>query len=626
MDLKEDTRPRILVLISHYLPGHKCGGPVRSVSAFVDRFQSEFDIFLVCQDRDLGESFPYPHIASDTWIPYNGSHIQYVAGKSITFHRLFSLMREIRPEVVYLNSLFSPAYTLAPLIARRLLLPQPGVVLAPRGTLGPGALELKKQKKQIFLAAVRRTSIFRDVIWQASSEREADDVRANFGPPAKVRIAPVLVPEPDDGLTEQRELLRSPKERGSAEVVFVSRISPVKNLLAALGYLERIEGAIRLTIVGPAENLEYWAQCCRTIEALPSNVKVEYLGSVSHDEIHAILARHHLLLFPTFSENFGHVIAESLSSGTPVLISDQTPWRNLTALNAGWDLPLDRPEAFVQTLNEFLDLDDWGFRAMSKAARELAAEVVNNPATVEANRELFREALAVGATRQASPDVRRGRRTRNARDTLYPLLKRALDMVMATTLLVLLAPLLFTIGVGVFLTSGRPILFSQVRPGLNGAPFHLLKFRTMSVVAEGREQDAERITVLGAFLRQWSLDELPQLLNILKGEMSFVGPRPLLERYLPYYTPAERARFSVRPGITGWAQINGRNHLSWNDRLALDTWYVGNRSIGLDCLILIRTAGQVLKRNGFASDPESLMLNLDDERSLGEGALPRNEA
>jgi len=182
------------------------------------------------------------------------------------------------------------------------------------------------------------------------------------------------------------------------------------------------------------------------------------------------------------------------------------------------------------------------------------------------------------------------------------LIKRAFDILFSLAALILLSPLMGAIALAVRVTLGQPVLFRQERPGLHERPFTLLKFRTMTDARDERGvllSDAERVTGLGRFLRSTSLDELPELINVLRGEMSLVGPRPLLMSYLPHYTPTQRRRHEVRPGITGLAQINGRNALAWEQRFALDVWYVDHRSIGLDLKIIALTFWKVIKREGI---------------------------
>jgi len=198
------------------------------------------------------------------------------------------------------------------------------------------------------------------------------------------------------------------------------------------------------------------------------------------------------------------------------------------------------------------------------------------------------------------------------------MLKRLLDVVAASVGLMVSGPIMIVVAIMIRATMGSPVLFRQRRPGLDGRIFTVLKFRTMSVDRDRERQsqfDAHRVTPLGRILRHTSLDELPQLFNVLRGDMSLVGPRPLLPEYLPYYSNRELLRHTVRPGITGWAQVNGRNRLSWDDRLALDVWYVEHRSMLLDLRILYLTAIRVLQRRDIELDPQVSLMPLDQERS-----------
>jgi lipopolysaccharide/colanic/teichoic acid biosynthesis glycosyltransferase len=184
----------------------------------------------------------------------------------------------------------------------------------------------------------------------------------------------------------------------------------------------------------------------------------------------------------------------------------------------------------------------------------------------------------------------------------YPTVKRLLDLTLALLGLVLLAPLLLVVALVVRLGLGRGIFFRQVRPGKGGRPFTLIKFRTMTEDRDATGKllpDAQRLTAWGRFLRGTSLDELPELVNVVRGEMSLVGPRPLLMRYLDRYTPEQRRRHDVRPGITGLAQVHGRNALTWEERFALDAWYVDHLSFWLDCKVLLSTFRVVLSRRGI---------------------------
>lgn len=185
-----------------------------------------------------------------------------------------------------------------------------------------------------------------------------------------------------------------------------------------------------------------------------------------------------------------------------------------------------------------------------------------------------------------------------------PALKRAFDLVVSASALVILSPVFAVVGIMVRRKMGSPALFRQQRPGLEGRPFEMVKFRTMRDAAspDGTPlPDAERLTPFGRWLRATSLDELPELWNVLRGEMSLVGPRPLLMEYLPLYSPEQARRHDVRPGITGWAQVNGRNALSWERKFELDVWYVDRHNLWLDLKIIMMTLGGTLRQDGISA-------------------------
>jgi lipopolysaccharide/colanic/teichoic acid biosynthesis glycosyltransferase len=200
------------------------------------------------------------------------------------------------------------------------------------------------------------------------------------------------------------------------------------------------------------------------------------------------------------------------------------------------------------------------------------------------------------------------------------MIKRIFDLFAALLALVLLAPVLAVVGWQIRRKLGSPVLFRQVRPGLRGRPFEMVKFRTMrdALDAHGKPlPDSERMTPFGNFLRSVSLDELPEVWNVLKGDMSLVGPRPLLMEYLPLYSPEQARRHEVRPGVTGWAQINGRNALSWEDKFKLDVWYVDHQSLWLDLKILVLTVKKVFVREGISAAGEATMPRFMGSKSVG---------
>ncbi|MFK3818839.1 sugar transferase [Pseudomonas sp. NPDC089407] len=197
------------------------------------------------------------------------------------------------------------------------------------------------------------------------------------------------------------------------------------------------------------------------------------------------------------------------------------------------------------------------------------------------------------------------------------MLKRLFDVLAASIGLFLLSPVIAIVALMIHRRLGSPVLFRQVRPGMHGKPFEMVKFRTMRDAVDARGNvlpDAERMTPFGSFLRASSLDELPELWNVIKGDMSLVGPRPLLMEYLPLYNAEQARRHEVRPGVTGWAQINGRNALSWEDKFKLDTWYVDKRTFWLDLKIIFLTVRKVVVRDGISAQGEATMARFTGSR------------
>ncbi|MRS11750.1 MAG: glycosyltransferase [Actinobacteria bacterium] len=317
-------------------------------------------------------------------------------------------------------------------------------------------------------------------------------------------------------------------------------------------------------------------------------------------DLPAILAASDALLLCSEREGLNRSVLEAMAAGIPVIGTATRGIADAVSDAEGWIVPKDDPVTLAAAIDEAAadpaERDRRGAAAHERAVREFALEGV-----LEAYDALFAEALTLGADTPLPARIP------------YDSAKRALDVVFAVLLLVLLSPVLLLTALVSLLTMGSPVLFRQQRPGRYGRIFTMLKFRTMRETPGATDDvtavasDAERLTGFGSFLRATSLDELPQLWNILRGEMSFIGPRPWLVEYLPHYTPAQARRHEVRPGITGWAQVNGRNELSWDERIALDVHYVDNRSFGLDLRILGRTILAVLKREGISAEGEATM-------------------
>jgi glycosyltransferase involved in cell wall biosynthesis len=387
--------------------------------------REDFDFQIVTGDRDVGASLPFENVTFDDWQLVGEVEVFYASFAWMAPYALRRLLNGVRWDVLYLNSFFSPRFTITPLVLRRLGLINRGpVVLAPRGELSPGALRLKRAKKRCFLWLARLVGLYRDVIWQASSEREAADIREWFpggatdaSSNARIRIAGNLtagdVSKFEYGGSKRHIFLATdlvlgntsgvtPKGRGktpgSLNIVFLSRISPMKNLDYALNIVSRLNGRVSFDIYGPVDAGKdggYWLQCQRLMDEMPPSVKVDYKGVVEPNRVGSVFSQYDVFLLPTRGENFGHVIAESLCAGCPVVISDQTPWRNLEEGRAGWALPLDRQSTFVEVLQRLLEMDAEEHKGLSNGARRFALIALNSDEAVRQNRELFEYAASL---------------------------------------------------------------------------------------------------------------------------------------------------------------------------------------------------------------------------------------
>jgi glycosyltransferase involved in cell wall biosynthesis len=366
-------RGSILIFVDHYLPGYRAGGPVQTLSALVESLGSKFSLFIVTSDRDLGDEQPYQDIPTSRWVRVGAARCIYLSRRQRSWARLRRIMSTTPHDLIYLNSLFSWALGIKPLLLWRLrAVPHAPLVLAPRGQLDPGALKFKRDKKAIFLLAARVFRLYDGVTWQATSETEAAHIRAS----ARVEVVPNLM---RPVAAHPRSITR---KSGPLRIVFLSRISPKKNLIFALEVLSLVRTDVEFAIYGPIEDQRYWSRCVRLMHKLPSSVRATYEGPAEHTSVEAIFRGADLFFLPTKAENFGHVIAEALSAGCPVLISDQTPWRNLETLGVGWDLPLERPERFQQVIERWAQASDEERTRLSRAATVLASRMISDSDTI----------------------------------------------------------------------------------------------------------------------------------------------------------------------------------------------------------------------------------------------------
>lgn len=319
---------RVLMTSGFFEPGFRAGGPIRSIAGIVDTLSEQIDLTLVTGDRDLGATEPYPRL-SGTWVPRGRAKIFYLDIRSV--RQWWGLLRQLRSQrfdLLYVNSFWSPVFTAVPILAVRLgLIRARQVLLAPRGELAGAALEQKKRKKRIAFRSWRFLLRSVPLTWHASSELEAGDIRSAV-PGAVVHTSTNQVALPREPL--RIETTAEPTLR----LVFVGRISPMKNLDLVIRAAGLLRSPATLDIFGPRTDPDYWAFCQRLMKDARNGAEIEYRGELPPDQVRATFARYDAFVFPTRGENFGHVIAESLSASCPVICSGNTPW-NATLANGG---------------------------------------------------------------------------------------------------------------------------------------------------------------------------------------------------------------------------------------------------------------------------------------------------
>jgi glycosyltransferase involved in cell wall biosynthesis len=395
-------KPKVLTFTAFYLPGYRGGGPIRTISNMVDRLSDDFDFKIVTADRDAGDSSAYPDIQVDQWNHVGRASVFYASPANRSIWKIARLMRETPHDILYLNSFFSPRFTLTPLFAQWLrMVPQRTLIVAPRGEFSVGALGIKAWKKSPFVNLARVAGFFRRALWHASTDFEATDIQRVFhGKGAQVHVARNPIVAPDLFSTKFGSIGRRYQPEGPTDVLhicFLSRIAPIKNLEFALRVLSRVKARVLFNIYGPREDLVYWESCAALIEKLPANIAVKVCGAVAHDEVRDVMGEHDVLFVPSLGENFGHVFMESLAAGVPILVSDQTPWRDLASHGVGWDLPLNQPGRFVDAIEEAAVMSPSKKRDIKVRCFEFAQEKALDKGAVDLNRALFETALRLRA-------------------------------------------------------------------------------------------------------------------------------------------------------------------------------------------------------------------------------------
>lgn len=380
----------ILLFIDWFLPGYKSGGPVTSNANMIRWLSSYINFKVVTRNSDYTEpEIIYPNILSDTWVSQDSFKCWYFSEKRLSVFSIYKILKNNYSEIIYINGIYSFYFSLLPLIISKWLSKEK-IIVSPRGMLSQQALMVKSFKKKTFIFFVKFLGFYKNVAFHCTSEQEMKDVHTVLGKNKNVVFAQNF-PKPISSVKNKYQ-----KVPGKLKLTYLARISPEKNLLFILKLLSEIkEIEIQLEIYGSIYNHDYWNECKNIIKSIPSNIKVEYNNAISPDEVPGVLAETGFMVLPTTGENFGHSILESLSVGTPVLISDKTPWsfnmnRN-NNVNAGWDISLDDKNSWLERIQYISLLDHDSYIKHSEAAYEFAKKFINDESVLKANLKMFSE-------------------------------------------------------------------------------------------------------------------------------------------------------------------------------------------------------------------------------------------
>ncbi|WP_066221437.1 glycosyltransferase family 4 protein [Formosa haliotis] len=378
----EHPKKKILIFIDWFLPGTRSGGPVRSYANLIAHFKDEFEFLIVTRDTDYCENEPYKAITSNSWNSINdNTKVYYISNDQLNKQTIKSLIAETTFDIGYINGIYSLNFSILPLYyLKKSNMP---VVVAARGMLNPQAFSVKKGRKKMFLKLAKQYGLYKNIMFHATNEAEKQHIINNTGN-SNVLVAANLPRLISDENSKRQKL------ENVAKMVCIARISREKGTHHILHALIPVEDAtIILDLYGPIYDSVYWDECKEIIKKLPKSVTVTHKGVIDGDEVPNVIRDYEFLVLLSEGENFGHAILEGLSAGCPVIISDQTPWRDLESKSIGWDLPLKDTNSITEVLIKAAKMDADSYKEWSEAAYNYAKVFCENPEVLEANRQLF---------------------------------------------------------------------------------------------------------------------------------------------------------------------------------------------------------------------------------------------
>lgn len=378
---------KIALFIDWYIPAYKAGGPVKSIANLVALLKHKADFYIITGDRDEGNIISFNNIALNKWHSNDDYNVIYLSPKKQTIEEYTGILKTINPDLIYINGIYSNNFSIKPLLVSNKL--KVKTIIAPRGMLGAGALAIKPFKKKVFLRIFNYLKLYKNVAWHATDQTEKNEINQHIKNCSKVFVIPNIPVKPRLYILDTKI-----KNENKLKLVYISRISKKKNLNFILEILneENTFHNIELDIWGPIEDEAYFKisnQLIRNINYNNNSNKVSYKGDLKWNEIESCLMNYDFFILPTLHENFGHSIFESIAVGVPILISDNTPWRNLQSNKIGWDLNLNNKADWIKALLYALKMKDDEYKLYAKNCINFANKWLNNQNLIDKYSELF---------------------------------------------------------------------------------------------------------------------------------------------------------------------------------------------------------------------------------------------
>jgi hypothetical protein len=387
-----NNKKTILILIPHYLPGFKSGGPVTSIKNIVESLSDYYDFKILTFDRDLNSKLIYENVKINQWNIFNGYSVFYIPQNIYSFLNLIITIRKSKFDYIYLNSFFHPLFSIYIIFLSffRILRPKK-IIISSRGEFFDEALGFKSFKKKYYLKFVNFFNLYKSIFFHATDEKEKFQILKYLNIKSEqIRVAMVIPDMSSDNKNLVSNSTYLNENNNTLKIVWLARISKDKNFPFVFDILANINFDLIFDIYGPIEDPEIWDICNKKIQTISSLIKVNYKGELNPVFVKSVLRNYDLFILPTFAENYGHSISESISVGTPVLISDNTPWRNLSDLEVGWDFNLNNINAFVNVIYELAKLTKEDKIKNRLKIVEKYNQIIDLSRVLEDNKNLFK--------------------------------------------------------------------------------------------------------------------------------------------------------------------------------------------------------------------------------------------